>query len=85
MCSLQGNLNNLQLLINNLGYKVSVIALSETWKSENKLESIKYWTIPAYHLYHEVKGKTLKGGHVFYMREDVKYKAINNLNISYFN
>ena len=48
-----------------------------------KSESVKYETIPGYHLYHEVKGKKLKGEHSFYIREDIKYEAKNYLYISY--
>ena len=67
----------------NLGYKFIAIYFSETWTSQTKSEPIKYGTIPGHHLHHGVKGNTLSGGCSFYIREGIKNKARNDLDISY--
>ena len=66
-----------------MGYKFSVITLSEIWTSENKSVSIKYGTIPRYHLYHGINGKTLKGRCGFHIRKNIQYKPRNDLDIYY--
>ena len=78
ICSLQGNFEKLQTLITNLEFKFSVIAISETWTSESKINIYKPNNLKG------IKGKTLKSGCGFYIRDDIRYKIRSDLNISYF-
>ena len=62
ICSLQGNFENLQILINNLDFKFDIIAVSETWTPEGKKDTWKPDTLEGYQNYCGIKGKTLKSG-----------------------
>ena len=84
ICSLQGNFEKLQTLITNLEFKFSVIAISETWTSESKINICKPNNLEGYQTYCGIKGKTLKSGCGFYIRDDIRYKIRSDLNISYF-
>ena len=85
ICSLQGNFENLQILINNLDFKFDIIAVSETWTPEGKKDTWKPDTLEEYQNYCGIKGKTLKSGCGFYIQNEIKYKIRNDLNISFGN
>ena len=82
ICSLQGNFENLHNLLADLEFSFSVIAVSETWTPESKKNQEKPH-LEGYQPYRGIKGKTLKSGCGFYIRNDVKYKVRSDLNISY--
>ena len=55
----QGNFENLQNFISNLGHQFSIIAVSETWSPNNDTSGNKPKTPEGYQNYHGVKGKPL--------------------------
>ena len=83
ICSLQGNFDNLQILTTNLDFKFDVIAVSETWTPESRNNTWKPDTLEGYQNFCGVKGKTLKSGCGFFIKNEIKYKIRNDLNISF--
>ena len=49
--SINANHEYLETLLTNLDHKFAVIALSETWTSDSKQNSLKFWTIDGYQSY----------------------------------
>ena len=83
ICSLQGNFEKLHNLVANLEFKFSIIAVSETWTPESKKDQHEPH-LDGYQPYCGIRGKTLKSGCIFYIRNHIKYKVRNDLNISYY-
>ena len=83
ICSLQGNFEKLHNLVANLEFKFSIIAVSETWTPESKKGQHEPH-LDGYQPYCGIRGKTLKSGCIFYIRNHIKYKVRNDLNISYY-
>ena len=83
ICSLQGNFEKLHNLVASLEFKFGIIAVSETWTPESKKDQHKPH-LDGYQPYCGIRGKTLKSGCGFYIRNDIKYKVRNDLNISYY-
>ena len=71
ICSLNKNLENLELLTTSLGHKFDVIALSETWVTEKNQTTINNLSFSGYQMYHGTLGKSLKGGCGFFVSEDL--------------
>ena len=79
--SLQGNFENLQNLIKNLDHSFSVISVSEAWTPESKSEQFNPEILEGYQKYYGIKGNSLKSSCRFYVREDIKFKSQNDLNL----
>ena len=84
ICSLAANSDKLELLASNLNHDFDVIALSETWTSDNKNLYFEVPYVEGYQLLHGVKGKTLKSSCGFYLKSGIKFKLRKDLDISYF-
>ena len=83
ICSLQGNFENLQNLISNLVHKFSVIPVSETWTSNKDQSGNKSKTLEGCQSYHDVKGKSLKSGCEFYVKESINFEPRKDLETNY--
>ena len=79
--SVQGNFENLQNLIKNLDHSFNVISVSEAWIPESKSEQFNPEILEGYQKYYGIKGNSLKSGCRFYVREDIKFKSQNDLNL----
>ncbi len=83
ICSLNKNLENLELLTTSLGHKFDVIALSETWLTKKNESTINNLSLSGYQKYHGTLGKSLKGGCGFFVSEDVCFTPRTDLDISH--
>ena len=84
ICSLQANAENLEILISNLGYKFSVIAVSETWSPSRKVnQSVP--EIATYQPFYGTKETTTKSGCGFCIKKGLKYKPRKDLDITFCN
>ena len=72
ICSLQGNFNNLEQLLNNLEYEFDIIALTETWHTEGNQNFIP-GLLTGYQNYEGISGSTLKGGCGFYFKNNISF------------
>ena len=79
--SLQGNFQNLQNLINNLDHSFSVTSVPEAWTPESKSKQFNSEILDGYQKYYGMKGNSLKSGCRFYVREGIKFKSQNDLNL----
>ena len=79
--SLQGNFENLQNLINNLDHSFSAISVSEACIPESKSKEFNLEILEGYQKYYGIKGNSLKSGCRFEVREDIKFKSQNDLNL----
>ena len=61
-----------------------MIAVSETWTPNNEKSGNKAKTLEGYQNYHGVKGKSLKSGCVFYVKEGINFKPRKDLDINLF-
>ena len=71
ICSLNKNLEKLELLTTSLGHKFVVIALSETWITERNESTINNLSFPGYQKYSGTLGKGLKGGCGFFVSDEL--------------
>ena len=71
ICSLQGNFENLELLINNLDFQFDIICLTETWQTESSTFTPGY--LEGYQKYEGIYGKSKNGGCGFYIKESISY------------
>ena len=71
-CSLQGNFDNLEQLLNNLECEFDIIALSETWHTVGNQNFIP-GLLTGYQNYEGVSGSTLKGGCGFYIKNNISF------------
>ena len=83
ICSLNKNLENLELLTTSLGHKFDVIALSETWITEKNESIINNLSLPGYKMYHGTLGRSLKGGCGFFVLNDLCFTPRTDLDVSY--
>ena len=60
--SINANHEYLEILLTNLDHKFDVIALSETWTSDSKQNSLKSWTIDGYQSYLGTTGTSMNSG-----------------------
>ena len=72
ICSLQGNFDNLEQLLNNLEYEFDIIALTETWHTEGNQNFIP-GLLTGYQHYEGISGSTLKGGCGFYIKNNISF------------
>ena len=82
ICSLQGNFDKLQLLRDNLDYKFDVIAITETWHTENSVH-FHPGLIDGYHKYEGNTGSSKKGGCGFYVKDTVAFANRSDLDIKH--
>ena len=66
--SLNTNHENSEILLTNLDHKFDEIALSETWTSDSKQNSLESGTITGYQLYPGTTGRSMKSGCSFCQR-----------------
>ena len=81
--SLQEKFENLQNLISNLDHSFSVISVSQAWIPEPKSGQINPDILEGYQKYYGRKGNSLKSGCVFHVREGIKFKLRNGLNLTF--
>ena len=73
------NLENLETLME---FSFSVIAVSETWPPLGKSE-VKQRKLEGYQNYHGNRGSSIKSGFGLYVKEGIKFKPQNDLDIAY--
>ena len=83
ICSLNKNLETLELLARSLGHKFDIIALSETWMTKKNESTVNNLSFPGYHKYHGTLGKSLKGGCGFFVSEDRYFTPRTDLDFSH--
>ena len=66
ICSLQANIENLEILLHELEFKFDVISLTETWNPEEKIHNFNPKLLDGYNEYIGTTGTTAKGGCCFY-------------------
>ena len=81
--SLQEKFENLQNLISNLDHSFSVISVSQAWIPEPKSGQINPDILEGYQKYYGRKVNSLKSGCVFHVREGIKFKPRNGLNLTF--
>ena len=72
ICSLQGNFDKLESLIDHLDYKFDVVAISETWETEGNA-SFTAGNVPGYQKVEGTKCSSKKGGCGFYIKNSIPY------------
>ena len=72
ICSLQGNFDKLESLIDHLDYKFDVVALSETWETKGNA-SFTAGNLPGYQKVEGTKGSSNKGRCGFYIKNSIPY------------
>ena len=80
ICSLQGNYNKLEALIDHLDYKFDVVALSETWETKENT-TFTSRNLPGYQKFEGTKSSSKKGGCEFYIKNSIPYIQRKDLNI----
>ena len=87
ICSLSGNLENLELLLRNLDHAFDVIGVSETWRSENNnnKNTINNHTIPGYQKFCVTEGSSLKSGFGLFVKEGLNFKERVDLSVKFIN
>ena len=83
ICSLNKNLENLEILTTSLEHKFDIIALSETWITSNNESSTENLTLPGYQKYIGTSGKSMKGGCGFFVSEELSFNTREDLNTSH--
>ena len=71
ICSLNKNFENLELLTTSLEHKFDIIALSETWITNNNESNTENLTFQGYQKYTGTSGKSMKGGCGFFVSEEL--------------
>ena len=79
ICSLQANIEKLEILLYDLSYKFDVIALTETWNPENKDHVFSAKDIEGYNSYIATTGTTSKSGVGLYINNDLISQHRNDL------
>ena len=72
ICSLQGNFDNLEQLLNNLEYESDFITLTEIWHTVGNQTFIS-GLLTGYQNYEGISGSTLKGGCGFYIKNNILF------------
>ena len=85
ICSLKGNFENLDLLITDLDFKFDIIALTETWNSNEKKHLFQAGNLAGYQQYLGITGTTIKSGCGFYISNQLKYIPRKDLDITFYN
>ena len=81
--SLNKNFENLELLTTSLEHKFDIIALSETWITNNNESNTENLTLQGYQKYTGTSGKSMKGGCGFFVSEELSSHPREDLNISH--
>ena len=84
ICSLKQNFENLEDLIINHDHVFDVIALSETWNSEEKKQHFKAGSLQGYHNFIGCTSTTIKGGCGFYIKDTLKYVERKDLDVQFY-
>ena len=79
ICSLQGNIDKLELLNQNLDFTFDIVALTETWHLKNNF-NFSPPKLQGYQNYEGICGSTQKGGCGFYIHESISYVNREELN-----
>ena len=85
ICSLQGNFEKLELLLNDIELEFDIVALTETW---NPVDSKLLFTpgiLEGYHSYTGIEGNSQKGGCGLYINKKLSYIPREDLDISFKN
>ncbi|KAG1675725.1 hypothetical protein GQR58_014551 [Nymphon striatum] len=77
--SIRQNLENLQTLLCNLDYKFDILALTETWHTQQNDASISQLSLDGYHDYQGLKGSSLKGGCGFFIADYLSFLRRDDL------
>jgi len=83
-CSLKRNFENLEDLIINHDHVFDVIALSETWNSEEKNKHFIAGSLQGYHNFIGCTSTTIKGGCGFYIKDTLKYTERKDLDVQFY-
>ena len=83
VCSLNKNFENLEILISSLEHKFDIIALSETWITNNNESSTANLALEGYQKYIGTSGNSMKGGCGFFISEELSFNSRDDLNISH--
>ena len=83
ICSVNKNLNNLEILQTTLGHNFDVIALSETWITKENEATTKNLHLTGYQKYHGTAGNSLKGGCGFLVSEGITFIPREDLDYSF--
>ena len=86
ICSLQGNFDSLQILLNDLNHEFDITSLSETWNPESKKHVFSAPKLENYHSYKGTTGTTGNSGCGLYIHEnltsiprpDLNFKSFDN-------
>ena len=82
ICSVNANLENLETLISNLEFSLSVIAVFETWTPNGKSE-VKARKLKGYQNYRGSKGSSINSGCGFYVKEGIKGTVMQMIKQTY--
>ena len=81
ICSLQGNFDNLENLLNDLNHGFDVISLTETWNPENKHH---LFSADKYHPFKGTTGTTGRSGAGLYIHKNLNPIPRPDLDFKYF-
>ena len=81
ICSLQHNGEELFDLIADLEFKFDIVAVTETWNSEDKKHSFVAPIMKGYSPYVGLTGSSLKGGCGVYINSDLSYNPRKDLDV----
>ena len=77
--------DRLKTMLSNANHEFDIIALSETWNSEDKNHKFCPPILEGYHSYEGITGNTLKGGCGFYIKESINYTTRPDLDYKIIN
>ena len=72
ICSLQSNIDNMQILIDNLDFQFDVLAVTETWYTKDNFHFTP-GIIEGYHRYEGNTGSSVKEGCGFFIKDTLVY------------
>ena len=81
ICSLQGNFEKLETLLDNLEHQFDVIALTETWHTKENV-NFTPGILPGYQKYEGLAGLSKKGGCGVYIKDTIPYITRSDLSKS---
>ena len=73
ICSVNKNFNNLEIFTTSLQHKCHIIALSETWITNNNELNSKSIALNGYQNYVGTSGKSMKGGCGFFVSNELSF------------
>ena len=83
ICSLKQNFENLEDLIVNHEHIFDIIALSETWNSDEKSQNFKAGNLQGYHDFIGCTSTTIKSGCGFYIKDSLKYSDRKDVDVKF--